>query len=762
MTLRLYPLPSLYDTDVASVRAATPVDVSGFYLKRTFSVPWSALPTTFVFETDRPTDPHTFTINRTEQMTIVPGAATTSLQLQLKQGANSIDIETPAFSQRGLWSATSLYRRFDSVGYDGTAWVCLQENVGVTPEENAFWSLSATFSGEREVTSISVASTGIETWFRALGREVYLSAGKRQQEVISQLFSPWTTRISSHFISFSDLFLPARMPKLQQTRMAIITSIGRRLGYGDGVIQMASAVSYSTPWVTKPRNSEFDVPGLDYDYPYVSTSPTTAENKGRLLDIWSPNQCLATKLAVTQLALAIGSNDTPEPRPIRLVGFDDYQVFLSVNGGPTEVHYINPSAPECADIEFSTDCAGELRTFVDFEGVYDIFMNTPQLPFDMVVETPLLFGFWDEGNNLDMSEGSGSPGLGGGDDIFDTVDDDDPFGTGFAGISLSRRFDAPMCLDTRLQRGQRMVKYIPPVGGPFTLTPPPDLGQAGTPLKVDTVSVGAPPATIGTTTLWASSQQNFIYQGDYVRVESPDQELQVVSAWPVFDPVTSYILRDGAATVSTSAGEILVNVPVAGFFEQRYIGMGLRFIAGVITEYASIVRLVSDQTVVVAGNLSVPIGACDVVVYQPKRDPTVTNGAPFAGNRLYQVELSGPLPASLPDLSILDLRHAPLVQGAFPIGSSVIRIASDVVPLPMDKLFFTDSVSDVMLMATDTGLVHNTTGFKVYDVFLEVGTLSNLVDNQPLYAMVHNQCWLGDPVTPLRVLTLAPSGFIGP
>jgi hypothetical protein len=80
----------------------------------------------------------------------------------------------------------------------------------------------------------------------------------------------------------------------------------------------------------------------------------------------------------------------------------------------------------------------------------------------------------------------------------------------------------------------------------------------------------------------------------------------------------------------------------------------------------------------------------------------------------------------------------------------------------MDKLFFTDSVSDVMLMATDTGLVHNTTGFKVYDVFLEVGTLSNLVDNQPLYAMVHNQCWLGDPVTPLRVLTLAPSGFIGP
>jgi hypothetical protein len=755
MTLRLYPLPSLYDPDVAAVTASTPVDVSGFYVRRTFNVPWSALPTTFIFETDRPADPHTFTINRTEEITFIPGVAVASVQLQLKQGANRIDINVPAFANRGLWTQTTLYRRYDSVGHDGTYWVCLQENVGVEPEEGAFWTLTATFSGEPETTLVTVAATGVQTWLQSLGREVYLSGGKRIREVEAQLLSPWSTRLSSHFLPFTDLFLPARMPKIHQTKLAIATIMGGRLGYGDGVLNIASSVSYSTPWVTKARNSEFDVPGLDVDYSYVTTFPTTGEDKGRVLDIWSPNRCLASKLALSQLTLTVGANDVPEPRPLQLVGFDDYQVQLKVGGGPTEVHVIDPLSAECADIEFSTDCAGSVTTFVEFDGVLDIFMTTPQLPFDMAVENPLMFGFWDEGNAMDMSQGSGSPGLGAGDDVFDTVDPDDPFGTGFLGVSLSRRFDAPMCLDTRLQIGQRMVKFVPPVTD-NRLTPIPDLTQAGTPLTVLTSPSGAPPATTGTSTIWAVSPQTFIYQGDYVRLENPDEELKIDKAFPVFDALN--ILKNDNLTVVITGTKVTITGPL-GFFEPRHEGMGIQ----VGSEFACISAVeisVLNATATLAGNASITAGLYSVNVYLPVRDPRVVNGAPFAGDRLFQIEFASTLPADLLDETVLDQRHAPLVVGDYLAGVSVIQLASDVVPRPNDRVFFDDSTFRTLVLINDTGLRHHTTGFKIYEVMFDAVIPAAVVDDQPLRAVVHNACWLGDPVTPLRLFSFSSPSFI--
>lgn len=755
MTLRLYPLPSLYDPDVASVTAATPVNVSSFYLRRTFNVPWSAIPTTFIFETDRPTEPHTFTINKTEELTFIPGTASSSLQLQLKQGANQIDIRVPAFANRGNWLAGVLYRRYDAVGYEGTYWVCLQDNVGVTPEEGTFWSLSATFSGEPETTFVTVSATGIQTWLQALGREVYLSGGKRIREIEDQILSPWSTRLSSHLLPFGDLFLPARMPKIHQTKLAIATIMGRRLGYGDGVINIATSASYSTPWVTKPRNSEFDVPGLDVDYAYITTFPTTGEDRGRLLDIWSPNRCLASKLALSQLALTVGANDVSEPKPLQLLEFNDYQVRLKISGGPEEVHVIDPMSADCADIEFSTDCAGELRTFVDFEGVLDVFMTTPQLPFDMAVENPLMFGFWDEGNSMDMSQGSGSPGLGAGDDVFDTVDSDDPFGTGFLGVSLSRRFDAPMCLDTRLQRGQRMVKFVPPVLD-NRLTPIPDLDQAGTSLVVINTADGAPSATAGTSVVWAVSPQTFIYQGDYARLENPDEELQIVKAFPVFDPLN--ILKNADLTVTVTGTLITITAPI-GFFEPRHAGMGIQ-IGSELASISNVTVTPIDSTATIAGNPSITAGLYSVNVYLPKRDPRVTNGAPFAGDRLFEVEFATPLPSDLLDETALDLRHAPLVVGTFPSGSSVIRVASDIVPLMNDRIFFDGTTFRTLVLIDDTGLRHHTTGFKLYDIMLDDATSAPLTDDQALLAIVHNACWLGDPVTPLRLLSLSLPSFI--
>lgn len=798
MTLRLYPLPSLYDDDIASVRAATPADVSGFYLKRPYNVPWSALPTTFIFETDRPTEPHAFVINETESFTFIPGSSPISLQIQLKQGSNSIDIETPAFANKGLWSASAFYQRYDSVGYDGTSWICLQPNVGVTPVEGPFWSLSSVLAGEREVAYYTVAATGVQTWLAALGREVYLSAGKRLREVQAQALSPWTTRISSHFLDFTNLFLPARMPKIHQTRIALCVSMGRRLGFGDGVINMGAAVSYSTPYVTRARNSEFDVPGLDPDYAYVTTTPTTAEDRGRLLDIWSPNQCLAAKQALVQLALNLGSNDTPQPKPMELVSVDDYQVLLATNispkdqssataltynssipylstdlyyntasavtvsnsgfSGVLEAHLMNPSSPECANIEFDTNCLGDLRVFADFDGVLDIFMNTPQLPFDMAVETPLLFGFWDEGSTLDMSAGSGSSGLGAGDEHFDTVDVDDPFGTGFFGVSLSRRLEAPMCLDTRLQLGRRMVQHTTPLLGTGGLTPGPDVDQAGTQIIVDLSSPGAPIGAAGTTTLWAISPLNFIYQGDMVRFEAPDEEIQIVSAWPAFDPA-KIVKNIPNVTVGVVGVQYLASAP-SPEFSFLHEGWGVRITNGVTTSFASIVSVDSTGTVLtLAGNVGIPTGVCSVDLYAPLRDPA--SGSPLTGRRVYEIKLATPLSVSMADRQVLDHRHSPRVMDNFPLGAEVIRVASDSRIVPGDRLYF-DSNTSAMVTMTNQTSVHPTTKWPVYEVLLDSPTPVVLNPDQDILSISSDACWRGDPVTTLKLITLVPENFIIP
>ena len=85
MSLRLYPLPTLFDADVATLKAATSVTTSGFYLRRPFSVPWSADPTVFVRETTEPGAQHTIIVNATETFTIIPGAEVISIAIQLVQ-----------------------------------------------------------------------------------------------------------------------------------------------------------------------------------------------------------------------------------------------------------------------------------------------------------------------------------------------------------------------------------------------------------------------------------------------------------------------------------------------------------------------------------------------------------------------------------------------------------------------------------------------------------------------------------------------------
>jgi len=713
MVLALYPQPSLFDDDIALIRESTPVTVSSFYLRRPYFVPWSADESVFILETDEPQERHEFIVNRTDRFAFVPGESPYTVSLQLQKGANRIDISTP-----------------------------------------------------NQSTYITVAATAVESWFTALGREYYLAAGQRLKDIQDHFLTPWTTRVSAHLVPYNDIFLPARMPKIQQTRLAIMTSMGQRLGHGDGVRQVATAVSYSTPPVTKAYNAEFVMPGKYPEYPYVTTFPTTGEVRGRVLDLWTPNNCLAAHQALFQLVLAMGGEDVPDPKPLSLVAKDDSQIILRYNGGSAEAHVLNPASPECTDIEFNTSCDAGVRAFAQMESRIDIMMLSPQLPFDETVENPINFGFFDEGFWFDASTGHPDPGLGGGDDAFDTVDPDDPFGEGFVGFSLSRRFDQPGCLDSRIQVGQRLSKFTAPIISttPPALTPEPPLVE-GNLLTID-AELGAPSPTVGNTVVWATSNRLYMYEGDHIRFENPDLETTVVSAWPVLDSVDQIVKSDATATFAFSGTEKVITAP-AGFFTFLHQGFGIQVDGA---DLFSIVK-VSDDGVnsyaTIAGNPATPAAGPFIInVYEPLRDraddsepdDSVLQGR--AGRPTYEILLADPLLANLSTGDQFSYRVAPRVSGAVGGGSAYLSVMSDVKPLPGDLLYFDSSTAVSIISAIASG-THHTTGFPIYDIELDGVTPGALVDNEPLFVVRADPCWLnGDPVTPLMLISLAPAAYL--
>lgn len=712
MVLRLYPQPSLFDENVELVRNSTPVPVSAFYLRRPYYVPWSADPTVFILETDEPSSTHEFLINRDERIVTVPGEAKHTVLLPLRKGANRIEITTPT---------KSIY--------------------------------------------ITVAATAVESWFSALGREYYVSVGQRLEDVQNHFATPWTTRISAHLVPHNDLFLPARMPKVHQTRLSVLASVGQRLGYGDGVRTVASSVSYSTPPVAKTTDSEFCVPGQDQLYPYVTTYPTTGETKGKILDLWTPNTCLAAHQALFSLSLSMGGEDVPDPKPLELLNKDDRQLILRFGGGDREVHLIDPSLPECDDIEFGTSCDSSVRVFGEVASRLDILMASPQLPFDEVVELPINFGFYDLGNFFDGVTGPG-PGLGG-DDAHDTVDLDDPFGTGFENFSLSRRFDHPGCLDTRLQVGQRMAKFTAPIisTSPPALTPVPPVVE-GNLLTID-AEAGAPAPLTGNSVVWAVSNRTYMYEGDHLRFEDPDLEVQVVSAWPVLDSTDQIIASDATITFALVGTQKVLTGPT-GFFTKLHEGYGVR-VDG--TDLFSVVSTSDDglnSFAVISGNPAVPAAGPFIAnVYNPLRDrqdtsepiDSVLQGV--AGSATYEITLSSPLIADLTTGYQLSYRVAPRCVGGAAAGAPTLAVMSDSRIDPGDLIYFDSTTPVSVISAVDSGSIHHTTGMTIYNVELDGVTPFILVDDQSLFSLRVSACWEhGDPVTPLTLISLAPSGYV--
>ena len=279
---------------------------------------------------------------------------------------------------------------------------------------------------------------------------------------------------------------------------------------------------------------------------------------------------------------------------------------------------------------------------------------------------------------------------------------------------------------------------------------------------------GAPNPIIGATVLWMTSFKTFLNNNDFIRFENPDVEYSVVSAWPVFDAI-KIVKSDVTATYTPSGTEKIITAPTE-FFEPRHEGMGIRIAGSILYSIVSTSDDGINSYAVIAGNPIVPpVGPLIVNVYEPLRDRSDTSEPvdsvlqDSAGNRTYEITLSSGLLANLANGALASYRNAPRASGSFLMGVSTFDIASDVVPLPSDNLYFTSSVFRHIDSAIDTGLVQHTTGWKIYTIQITGLTPAAFADNAVLYTVRADPCWPnGDPVTPLMLITLAPPAYITP
>ncbi len=709
MALSLYPQPSLFDDYIKNIRDNAPVPSSAFYVRRPTYVPWTSGTTTFILETDEPTAVHQINLNRDQATAIVPGDGQITLELSLLKGANRIEVVTPT-------------KRF----------------------------------------VVTVSSTAVESWMNVLGSETYLSVGQRLADIQANLVSPWSTRVSAHLIPYNGIFLPSRMPKVHQTRLAVVTSLGQKLGTSEGVLNVARSVSYTTPPVTRTYESGFNIPGEWDDNAGVTHHATTGEANGRVLDIWTHNQCFAAHNALMRLSLSVGAPDAASPKPMDLLDKTDRQLILRMSGGDREVHNIDPLQTGCQNLDDGTGC-DDIRIFLRTNAIVQIMQTTPQLPFDIGIDAPLLFGYFDEGGFWDSYMGHGLPGIGGGDDMLDTVDLDDPFGTGFRGVSTSGRLDGA-CLDSQNQAGRRMTMVTAPLTSTFSPVPPLVEGNL---IEVDG-DTGAPDPIIGATQLWIRSSRNYMYEGDHIRFEDPDQEVTVVSAFPVLDDPAAQIIKSDTASTFTPSGFVkIITASAPGFFEQQHITMGIE-VDGLLQYTIADVSADGSTATLVGNPVSPGPGPFIVNIYRPIRDRTDVSepaGSVLllsAGSITWDVTIDTPLVGALTDGEEASYRVAPRVSGVTGMGLDTITIMSDLEPKPSDILYFDSSTPVTIMGATETG-THPITGLPLYEVLLNGLTPAAYSDDDSLFVFRLNPCWEhGDPVTPLVVIKLDFGAVLAP
>lgn len=590
-----------------------------------------------------------------------------------------------------------------------------------------------------------VSATVVGSWFYALGREVSLDVTQRVRSIRESIASPWTSYLSAHLFSALDYLPRAQMPNLQAMRMAML-SLTSRPGYTSSVVDFATALAYSTPYSRELKASD------PASSPYWKPAPNTAEHfAGREFNLWFSNLCLSYWGALFRLAHNLGSEDTPLPKPIELIDVSDSQLLLKFMGGEIESHFFDPLGIDCVLSDDFIPCGGTTSVYVEFTDVFDIAVSSPQLPLDTVVENPLGFGFFDRGVMLDQGS------------TLDTVDPDDPFGDGFFGVSLSGGLDSGL-FDSMTQRARRLSQYVYPIASPSSATP--EGRVVGVPLNVvrENAHADPPPALAGDDVFWASCVEFFTLDGDWVRLNDPNLDVQVLEAKPVLHYTTK--TTGGEYTRVGRSQQLRVPIVDEEFFTPSDIGRGVRVInGGAISGDVTILDVFSQGGYSVAvvvgrdmGQATVP--GLSLTVYEPLRD---TSSGESQGRRVFELKLASPLPRSLTNGESLDLRRSPRVYEPTLAGASEVLIATDVEILPGDELYYSPTASSRVYSAYPLSptTVCPVSRLRVWRVLLSSSLPVSFSSNYPLYTISAGEYREnGAPVTPLAIFSMEPEDFI--
>lgn len=359
------------------------IPVGRFYLSADLRVPRSSKPTEFTLVTDNP-DQVEFVINDVSMGMVAPKNEFTSVYLNL--------FDPPALNR-----------------------IIVRNGVD-------------------EPVYMLVAATYMNSGMEMVAREAYEYAGRILEKYFYLLRSPWTSFIAESIMPWApNAFPDVRSLRIMSVKMAANTMFNNS-GTQDGVTDMVSVFSSSTPHWKSAKNPELWQPDL---YQPVTSAD---DHAGFECHVWIPNLCLSSWL--TFIKLVNNAKDYYDFTQVHSTavtvvaeGTNDDQ-----GNGVYEQHLFDDLGAGCTVNKLieALGCLDNIVVAVSMEFTSEIAICAYANPFDTIVEAPGIGGsYFDSGTDFDGDFGP-----------FDSSYDIDNLTDFWVGASTKKAFDYGKCFDS--------------------------------------------------------------------------------------------------------------------------------------------------------------------------------------------------------------------------------------------------------------------------------------------------------------------------
>lgn len=255
-------------------------------------------------------------------------------------------------------------------------------------------------------------------YLRAFADETFAQVERDIVTFEQELRSYFSIRLTEHRMLFQDLLPASTAYRTLLGKMAIRALINES-AETRGIDDIVTAVTVSTPYVTE------QIASTDPNLPILWSD--AQDFGGNTVHVWLPNTCLATWYGFVRLLDTFADSES-----LVTLSATDERIVVYNEGQKTE-HVFDTTAQECFDLV--DPCEDDSYIWVRITSLLQIALCAWSTSFDASVDLPLGRRRFDSGIELDSGE------------EFDSIDETAPM-DGWVGVSLSRRFDQPTCLDS--------------------------------------------------------------------------------------------------------------------------------------------------------------------------------------------------------------------------------------------------------------------------------------------------------------------------